>query len=644
MGIWLPINPRVARRLMFMALIKGANHKYIKRVPIPGKFTKSGKQRYRYFYKLTGAKGGKGLDNAEHWVKGAGFAGEHEGKRGHYHIEDVHEDGHLTVKHDESGKVERIHKDELVRRLQAHHAEGIKAEEAETAKDREAKKKRALAELDEVRKLGTAKQIEAAEKRARGFGATEDELLSADELRQRKEAAEAQKPASEKYETVQFKDTGPEPGDFQKRKDGSIWVVVGSRTKRLSKQDREWSEDVGDYHLADAHAVVTATMRRATPEEARTYREWESTKNAIAEHKKLYESIAAADGSWRDLDVSHETRMRAIPSLTLVRDRLRDYDANKELFDRVADKPAAEIQREDGIALAKLFIERQRKALEKEESSYFKANHERNIAEAEAYIADESKRLPYDAAYHARQAVESSQWHPDRALLDRAITGNREALDRVVPAHKVDIGGGLSDENGRWRPPANAERLTDGESAKSGGRTFYIDRENDKVYATKTLGYDDDRTILKVATLTPEVDKAIFRFKEAQKAKVPPQPRAELTEADKAKGGGDKAASNPAPKPATPQAPSGSASTPGEKHGLRMVPLSRGRVGVAGNTFAHKDALKAKGARWDPDAKAWYFASRDAAETALSKLYKGSLATFARLALKRLRTKAHRAA
>ncbi|MBY6242216.1 hypothetical protein [Methylosinus sp. Sm6] len=35
---------------------------------------------------------------------------------------------------------------------------------------------------------------------------------------------------------------------------------------------------------------------------------------------------------------------------------------------------------------------------------------------------------------------------------------------------------------------------------------------------------------------------------------------------------------------------------------------------ITGNTFAHKDALKAMGGRWDPAAKGWRVPAEKAAE------------------------------
>lgn len=41
---------------------------------------------------------------------------------------------------------------------------------------------------------------------------------------------------------------------------------------------------------------------------------------------------------------------------------------------------------------------------------------------------------------------------------------------------------------------------------------------------------------------------------------------------------------------------------------------------IGGNTFAHKDALKAAGARWNGACKVWAFESQAALEAAISSL------------------------
>lgn len=100
-------------------LLKGAGHRYIRRVPIPGKTTKTGKPRYRYYYDV--AHGG-GIANHEHMVEGASFKhGE-----GHFHIHKVDGDT-LHIKHDETGETHTISKRDLAKKLEGAHAEALKA-------------------------------------------------------------------------------------------------------------------------------------------------------------------------------------------------------------------------------------------------------------------------------------------------------------------------------------------------------------------------------------------------------------------------------------------------------------------------------------------------------------------------------------
>ncbi|MBT8428310.1 MAG: hypothetical protein KJN79_00210 [Gammaproteobacteria bacterium] len=94
---------------------KGAQHKYIRRVP-------TGKQRpkYRYIYKLPQRKG---LVVDEHLVAGSKFKVSHAGQTGHFEVlEHDEKKGLVKVKHDESGRTAHLKKRDLHRMLQAHHA------------------------------------------------------------------------------------------------------------------------------------------------------------------------------------------------------------------------------------------------------------------------------------------------------------------------------------------------------------------------------------------------------------------------------------------------------------------------------------------------------------------------------------------
>lgn len=108
---WVELPASYAASLME----KGAGHKYIKRVPAGT--TKSGKQRFRYFYHV--AHGG-GVHAEDHFVEGASF----KHGDGHYHVTKS-EGGHVEIKHDESGHTERLSKTALREKLAEHHKEAL---------------------------------------------------------------------------------------------------------------------------------------------------------------------------------------------------------------------------------------------------------------------------------------------------------------------------------------------------------------------------------------------------------------------------------------------------------------------------------------------------------------------------------------
>jgi len=129
-------------------LIKGAGHKYLRRVPKAG-------GGYRYFYNVTG---GQGLGHASEMVQGAAFKVKHAGKEGHFHITADHGE-EVTVKHDESGHEARMSKAALRAMLHAEHAEALGAVKVRAAKT-----------LEQAQKTGTAKQQEKAAALVRKYG------------------------------------------------------------------------------------------------------------------------------------------------------------------------------------------------------------------------------------------------------------------------------------------------------------------------------------------------------------------------------------------------------------------------------------------------------------------------------------------
>jgi hypothetical protein len=118
--------------------LKGAGHKYIRRIP------KAGGKGWRYFYTVTG---GHGLGHHAEFVKDAAFKiRSREGQEGHVHILEDHGD-EVTLKHDESGKTARISKAALAAMLEREHAQALGVVRERAAKN-----------LEQARKTGTPKQ------------------------------------------------------------------------------------------------------------------------------------------------------------------------------------------------------------------------------------------------------------------------------------------------------------------------------------------------------------------------------------------------------------------------------------------------------------------------------------------------------
>ena len=152
--------------MLIVGLSKGAHHKYIRRVPT-GKFTTTGRPKYRYFYRTVG---GKGLGHHDEMHVGAAFAMKDAGKAGHFEVTHDHGDGHVTIKHDETGTEHKIHKDALASMLHNEHAE-VRSKDAENARAKAEKAKaRAVKELGEAKQSGSAKQIARAKDEAAKHG------------------------------------------------------------------------------------------------------------------------------------------------------------------------------------------------------------------------------------------------------------------------------------------------------------------------------------------------------------------------------------------------------------------------------------------------------------------------------------------
>lgn len=160
-------------------IAKAAHHKYLRRV-----LTGKTKPRYRYYYTVSG---GKGLGHHDEIAVGAAFRMKDSGKDGHFEVKADHGDGHVTIRHDESGTEHKIHKDALAGMLRSEHAEAIQsaADKAKAA---------ALKTLAEARESGSDKHVERAKAEAAKRGASEDETATPEERKAKEAKPEPVKP------------------------------------------------------------------------------------------------------------------------------------------------------------------------------------------------------------------------------------------------------------------------------------------------------------------------------------------------------------------------------------------------------------------------------------------------------------------
>jgi len=112
-------------------LIKGAGHKYIKRIPVGT--TKSGKVRYRYIYNTTTTVGGKNLLDAAHLKTGTKLMlHSKDGAEVHAHIESVKGD-RVTFTYDDGdrkGETRTVSKQKLLAEFNKENKVGEQIESA----------------------------------------------------------------------------------------------------------------------------------------------------------------------------------------------------------------------------------------------------------------------------------------------------------------------------------------------------------------------------------------------------------------------------------------------------------------------------------------------------------------------------------
>lgn len=140
--------------MSFRELIKGAAHRYIKRVPKAG-------GGYKYYYK---EHHGGGVGAQQHFKEGAAFKLTHNGQEGHFHIIEAGE-GELKVRHDESGREVTLSPNDLEALLRAQHGAALE-NNARTKRAKADKLKRKAP--DSLAAAAAEKRAEVAEAKAKG--------------------------------------------------------------------------------------------------------------------------------------------------------------------------------------------------------------------------------------------------------------------------------------------------------------------------------------------------------------------------------------------------------------------------------------------------------------------------------------------
>lgn len=147
-NLLLDLNKSEPFELILDELSKGAGHKYIRRIP-----TGNPKRPWKYVYSV-GSK-----DAANEDAKVGEKVRITEGTQsGHYEVKEVHDNGWLTVKHDETGTEVAVRQDQFKQLFLAEHAEAA-SEHRDKLK----------ATLDKAVQKGSAKQIERAQQRVDEF-------------------------------------------------------------------------------------------------------------------------------------------------------------------------------------------------------------------------------------------------------------------------------------------------------------------------------------------------------------------------------------------------------------------------------------------------------------------------------------------
>lgn len=245
-------------------LTKGATHRYIKRVP-----TGNAKRPWRYFYAV---QHGHGVAHEAHMVEGAAFR--HEG--GHYHITKDHGDGHVTVRHDETGKEERVSKRELGARLEAHHAAAIAAH-----KERSAMSPAVRRQLTPEAREAKAREVEAARsKPEERVQDGKEGAGSGDNRGERGEGADEKPPAKFRQHSAEEYQLSR---DFESHEAASAAHEkhYANAEKAVARMERHASGDIEKFHEArrdlDRHLARANDAKKAMD----MYREGREVHNEV---------------------------------------------------------------------------------------------------------------------------------------------------------------------------------------------------------------------------------------------------------------------------------------------------------------------------------------------------------------------------
>jgi hypothetical protein len=295
-------------------LVKGAGHKYIRRVPKAG-------GGFRYFYNVTG---GGGLGHHAEMVAGASFKIKHAGKEGHFHVTADHGD-EVTVRHDESGHEQKMSKAALRAMLHAEHAEALGAVKAKAAKT-----------LEQAQKTGTAKQQEKAAALVRKYGGDVGRATKA-EPKEEPKAKEEPKGASAGQGAYQFEPLSVD--DFK-----GLWKRTNNKMEYRQDAADQFNKLMGD---------LSKQLHEAFPDDAQAKQEFDRYGKQL---KAAWFKWADRDGMLADLlhpSSIYDTRHKRELAFNAQSERLALMREAKKILPRLQRAEQKSAKEADPMAHAK---------------------------------------------------------------------------------------------------------------------------------------------------------------------------------------------------------------------------------------------------------------------------------------------------